>query len=127
MDVKLRYRYVDKERIELFTVNRSVASASLLPIGSYDNLFFNPLNLPIYFFHRINVIEGYRGIGEGTLLLTELCKIADEEKIAIFLGINPSGRMNRRELKEWYEKYGWEYLHSNMMIRWPKGVENERK
>lgn len=127
MKEKLRYEIVTSDRIELFTINRSVASASLSPIGLYDRLFFNQDNKPIFFFHRINVMEGYRGIGEGTLLLSRLCEIADKLTIGIFLGINSYGPLSTDALRSWYQRYGWEYLEKKMMIRWPNRRRDERK
>lgn len=111
---------IRKESITLFTDNKSVAELTLMDNDLVPDLFIMPENMLLYMFNRINVLPRNQGQGDGTTLLTEICRIADENQFAIFLGINAYGRMDTEELRQWYTKYGWYTIVENMMVRFPK-------
>lgn len=53
---------------------------------------------------RIIVAEANQGRGVGRALMARLLKAADEEKITLYLEVNPYGLIDREGLERWYER-----------------------
>jgi hypothetical protein len=73
---------------------------------------------PLFFFHRIK--SRVESKGHGTVLMKRLVEICDERGIAIVNPINPYGRMNLEELKEWFGKYGFFEVTDHVVVRFPE-------
>lgn len=85
---------------------------------------------------RINVPKEMRRKGVGTDLLTECCRIADEEQICLVLEIVPyyddgADSIDTLQLAKWYERFGFEYCFNEQIKtlsqhyrRFPKSVNN---
>jgi len=73
---------------------------------------------PLFFFHRIK--SRNEGSGHGTVLMERLVKICDENGFAVINPINPYGRMNLEQLKEWFGKYGFIEVFEEVVVRFPK-------
>jgi hypothetical protein len=71
--------------------------------------------------HRIWTHEPLQG--SGSLMLGQLCDLADRHGVDLELKVIPIGRkpypMTRDQLKNWYEQYGFEGTHKKM-IRKPR-------
>jgi len=73
----------------------AIADLSLQPDGAW-------------YINRINVPEEFRGKGYGTRLLKQVLQDADAEGAILLLDPVPSGGLSRRELTDWYLRYGFE-------------------
>lgn len=70
----------------------------------------------VFVINRINVPDKARGKGYGTKLLKEILEAADAEKIMLLLGPSPSGGLDMAALTAWYERYGFRWTRSGMMM-----------
>jgi GNAT superfamily N-acetyltransferase len=74
----------------------SSASVSILP------------NQKEWYFNRLFVSPSVRKKGIATKLMSELVKKLDENKIDLFLDINPYGNLNYKQLENFYRQFGFE-------------------
>jgi len=112
-------RIVRDDFICLWTPNATIAELSLMNV--YKEALETDYNIsvssPLFFFNRIKAkIEGH---GEGTLLMQELVKILDQSGITVVNHVNPYGGMELEPLIRFYEKYGFELIDTQLMIRFP--------
>ncbi len=70
-----------------------------------------------FWFTRLKVHPQDRGRGIATQLLGEVAKWADQNKINIFLGINPYGDLDLAQLIQLYSKFGFKLIGEDIMIR----------
>lgn len=70
-----------------------------------------------HFLCRVNVPKEYRGKGIGSQLLKQVLKEADRCKIDLLLEIYPSGGLSYEELRQWYQRYGFEVQPSGYYKR----------
>lgn len=48
-----------------------------------------------------------QGVGHGSAALDQICRIADDHGVRLFLSASSSGRINDRGLVAWYERRGF--------------------
>ncbi|OHB71035.1 MAG: hypothetical protein A2V70_15125 [Planctomycetes bacterium RBG_13_63_9] len=81
--------------------------------------------------------------GYGTALLGKVVRVADRLGRALYLEVEPfrkqaqgnsfcfeglrPGGMSRDQLEAWYQRYGFERLKGNMMVRRAAGAESRRE
>lgn len=73
-----------------------------------------------YELNRISVPAHHQGKGYGTVLLKQICAEADQEGAVITLWINAYGRLSKTQLREWYNRYGWQHYIDQTLIRYPQ-------
>lgn len=68
---------------------------------------------------RINVPRASRGQGVGTRLLQQILADADVSSQTLWLAPVPSDGMNYRQLRDWYERHGFQpsTVRKGMMVR----------
>jgi hypothetical protein len=75
--------------------------------------------------HRIWTHEPAQG--SGSLMLRQLCDLADRHQVDLELKVIPLGRkpypMSREQLTNWYQQYGFEGTHKKM-TRKPRDLES---
>lgn len=76
------------------------------------------LTEPVFFFNRLKA--RVEGIGEGTKLMKDLVPFLDEHNITVVNGASPYGSMTMKQLKKFYEKYGFSDIGNDIMLRRPK-------
>ena len=67
---------------------------------------------------RINVPNGFRGLGHASALLRECTDSADQEQIPLYLTIQPSDGLN---YEQFYTRHGFRQVHDNLYQRDPIG------
>lgn len=70
-----------------------------------------------YYFNRLIVPKPLRGQGLSKILLQRVVNWADENKVNIWLEINPYGPLNMSQLTELYSRYGFTEVKQGLMIR----------
>ena len=103
---------------ELSRITSSIIHKDEFPLD-FDRI---PDIKQIYFFNRIKAIKESRG--DGTCLMKRLEEYADQNNLTIINPINPYGRMNLKQLNQWFKKYGFEQPieeEPSYIIRYPKG------
>ena len=68
---------------------------------------------------RINVPNGFRGLGHASALLRECTESADQEHIPLYLTIQPSDGLNYDQLEQFYTRHGFRQVHDNLYQRDP--------
>ncbi len=68
---------------------------------------------------RINVPKNFRGSKIGSKLLREITQAADSEGVTLYLEIQPSDGLNRKQLKDWYQRYGFKQ-QPGIFVRLPQ-------
>ena len=72
--------------------------------------------------NRINVPREFRGRGIASTLLKRILADADREGATVGLGISPSDGLSYKELKAWYERYGFRPMAEKpLFVRQPGG------
>lgn len=96
-----------------FVVNRSGCSASLRPVNGW------------LYLQNIRTDEHERGRGCASDLLNELCELADNAGITIFLEVDaaPGGSMTDSQLMDWYWRFGFRGGREEM-VREPQGNDD---
>jgi GNAT superfamily N-acetyltransferase len=86
-------------------------------------------NKPVYWITRINVPKTFRGRGIASRILKRMIHDADKHNVVLRLGISPSDGLSFRELKCWYERYGFSEEntvitcnHGGLMTRLPRPI-----
>ena len=111
---------------EIGTINaytKNGSTAELSDLGSMVHI--ENLNNPIYYFNRIKANQRVEGTGEGKALMIEVCKIADKHGITILNELNPYGNRDMKSLKEFFKASGFENFSPGVMVRKPKGWNDE--
>jgi hypothetical protein len=121
MEPKITQEIVDDEVIYMMTNGRAICELSVFGMKK-NKEFLSGFDIecpyPLFFFHRIRSVE--ESMGHGTVLMKRLIEICDEKGIAILNSINPYGRMNLEELKEWFGKYGFFEVSEHVIVRFPE-------
>ena len=68
---------------------------------------------------RINVPNGFRGLGHASALLRQCTESADQEQIPLYLTIQPSDGLNYEQLEQFYTRHGFRQVHDNLYQRDP--------
>ena len=63
----------------------------------------------VFLITRINVPKASRGQGLGSKILKEILEDADEEDVTLEIHPMPSGSLTRKQLSEWYIRYGFKW------------------
>lgn len=98
-----------------------IGTAELSDLGEYITI--KGLDNPVYYFNRIKVQE--EGKGTGKEIMIEVCRLADEHGITIINEMNPYGKRNMTQLRDFFLASGFEDfpqndLSFNTMVRKPK-------
>lgn len=117
MAPKLYLESVKDDHIYLMTEGRSVCELDRSDDYLIDTFSFLRLKPPVFWFARLKAF--IEGEGEGTFLMEKLCKIVDEKQAYIVNVINPYGKMSRKDLIQFYEKFGFENHDDSIMVRRP--------
>jgi hypothetical protein len=115
--LKLSKKLIGDNYIYLITEKRSVCELDRMDnflIESFSTLDLTP---PVFWFSRLKAFK--EGEGEGSFLMSELCKILDEKQATVVNIINPYGKMSRKNLTNFYKKYGFKDCNG-VMIRRPQ-------
>ncbi|OQA07858.1 MAG: Acetyltransferase (GNAT) family protein [Firmicutes bacterium ADurb.Bin373] len=77
-----------------------------------------------WFFPRLFVPKSIRNQGIASLLMDELIKILDDNKITLMGGIYPTGDLDYDRLTTFYRKYGFEEskYETAAFIRYPQAL-----
>jgi len=79
---------------------------------------------PIFFFNRIKATPERKGI--GTQMMNQLVKILDQRRIAVINTMNAYGRMNEKDLRKWFHKWGFIDVIDNLIYRPPKENDEDK-
>lgn len=71
----------------------------------------------IWWINRINVPVGFQGKGIGSSLLQQILDDADNVGAKLALTINPYGLLTYEQLRDWYERHGFEEDHDGIFVR----------
>lgn len=93
--------YLSANRLVVLAEDGSIAELDRLPNLQEDCKLENG---NWFWFARLKAKR--EGEGVGTLLMQELVKACDENRIDIFCTLNPYGRLNRDQLRAFYLKFG---------------------
>jgi GNAT superfamily N-acetyltransferase len=75
------------------------------------------------------VVEGKRGMGQGTRLLNKVCREADLQRMALMVHVKPFDRIDpdaavdTQRLSGWYAKHGFQPIQQEpeiVMVRMPR-------
>lgn len=70
----------------------------------------------VWYFNRINVPKQLRNSGLATKMMKELVTIMKQEKIIMICDVNPYGDLNEKQLKRFYEKFGFKNSNQGYML-----------
>ena len=73
-----------------------------------------------WYFNRLNVPVTMRNKGVATSLMKQLIIEADKKGITIVCDINPYGDLNKKQLQEFYKKFGFVEHDIYDLIRYKK-------
>ncbi len=109
----------DGQTITVATSRGSVAELSRVdrPEEVFGELALD-LTPPVFFFNRLKARVEREG--EATKLMEELVDLLDREGFTVVNGVNAYGSMSQKDLKKFYEKYGFVEVAEDTMIRRPK-------
>lgn len=99
-----------------------IAIADVSPVHEGHHRQIGIPEVPACWLNRINVPPKFRGQGCGSNLLSRVLQDADAEGILMVLMINPYGDMTYEQLKDWYERNGFETIDEgiDLLIRYPQ-------
>jgi hypothetical protein len=123
MRIKQYFPEIAFERVNEHEITIMLKSASVAELNRADYMAdygsdYDTLNVPIFWFSRIKAkVEGR---GDGTFLMQRVCHHADQLKATIVNAINPYGRKNLEQLIKWFERFGFEHVEENLVVRRPK-------
>lgn len=66
---------------------------------------------------RINVPFRFRGVGLASALLKQIIADADEARVDLSIGVNPSDGLDREQLTAWYMRHGFKRHESGYLVR----------
>jgi len=96
-------------------------SFGVFGMGSATISNMNFLGNEEWFFNRLFVHEKMRNQGVGTMLMSELVRVLDEDKIVLVNEVNPYGDLDYNQLVSFYKKYGFVDMEiEGGLIRYPK-------
>jgi len=110
---------------EIVIMLESVSIAELMRMDELAEQLKQDLNItnlvpPIFWFSRIKATT--EGRGDGTVLMTELCRICDEYSITVVDALNPYGQRGLADLIRFNQKFGFVLYGESLMIRFPKVI-----
>jgi len=121
MKPEIAHEIINDEVICISTNNRGICELSVVGMEKHKEFLLGhdvECPYPLFFFHRIKAVK--EGKGHGTVMMKRLVEICDERGVAIINSINPYGRMNLEELKEWFGKYGFFEVTEHVVVRFPE-------
>ena len=103
------------------TITYKDNSFGVFGMGSATISNMNFLGNGEWFFNRLYVHERMRCNGAASILMDELVKVLDEEKIVLVNQVNPYGDLDYDQLVEFYKKYDFVDMEiEGGLIRYPK-------
>jgi len=103
------FHHIEKSKIALCELTE-------IPVSLIADVVKNPEGTWVYF-NRLNVPPVMRRKGIAKKLLMEMVDWADQDKISIYVDINPYGDLNLRQLVSLYGKFGFIPLNNHTMVR----------